>query len=58
VTEAGFVDFAIESHTDVSAAAEQSSSAANFGALGITFRARKAASDAEWRQALAALCAT
>jgi hypothetical protein len=44
VTEAGFVDFAIESRADVYAAAEQSGSAANFGTLGITFRARKAAS--------------
>ena len=49
VTAAGFVDFAIQSRTDVYAGAEQSSSAANFGTLGITFRARKAVSDDEWR---------
>jgi hypothetical protein len=55
VTTAGFVDFAIESRTDVYAGAEQSSSAANFGTLGITFSARKATSDDEWQQALAAL---
>jgi len=39
----------------VYAGAEQSSSAAEFGTLGITFRARKAVSDEEWQQALAAL---
>jgi hypothetical protein len=39
----------------VYAGAEQSSSAANFGTLGITFRARKATSDDEWQTALAAL---
>jgi hypothetical protein len=55
VTAAGFVDFAIESRTDVYAGAEQSSSAANFGTLGITFRARKAATHEEWQQALSAL---
>ena len=55
VTAAGFVDFAIRSRTDVYAGAEQSSSAANFGTLGITFRARKATSDEEWQQALAAV---
>jgi hypothetical protein len=55
VTAAGFVDFAIDSRTDVFAGAEQSSSAANFGTLGITFRASKAATDGEWQQALEAL---
>jgi hypothetical protein len=54
VTAAGFVDFEIVSRTDVYSGAEQSSSAANFGTLGITFRARKASSDEEWQQALAA----
>jgi len=39
----------------VYAGAEQSSSAAEFGTLGITFRARKAVSDEEWQQAFAAL---
>ena len=55
MTAAGFVGFEIESRTDVYAGAEQSSSAANFGTLGITFRARKAISDDEWQEALAAL---
>jgi hypothetical protein len=55
VTAAGFVDFVIDLRTDVFAGAEQSSSAANFGTLGITFRARKAANDAEWQHALEAL---
>jgi hypothetical protein len=35
--------------------APQSSSAAAFGTLGITFGARKAANDKEWKAALAAL---
>ena len=55
VTAAGFVGFEIHSRTDVYAGAEQSSSAANFGTLGITFRARKAVSDDEWQAALLAL---
>jgi hypothetical protein len=55
VTCAGFVEFVIKSRTDVYAGAEQSSSAANFGTLGITFGARKALSDREWRKALDAL---
>ena len=55
VTAAGFVEFEIESRTDVYAGAEQSSSAADFGTLGITFRARKAINDEEWQQALTAL---
>jgi hypothetical protein len=52
---AGFVDFAITWRADVFSGAPQSSSAASFGTLGITFRARKAASDEEWQQALAGL---
>ena len=55
VVGAGFVDFAITWRADVFSGAPQSSSAANFGTLGITFRARKAASDDEWQAALAAL---
>ena len=39
---AGFVDFAIDARIDVFAGADQASSAASFGTLGITFRARKA----------------
>ena len=52
---AGFVDFAITWRADVFSGAPQSSSAANFGTLGITFRARKAANDEEWAKALATL---
>lgn len=56
---AGFVDFAITWRADVFSGAPQSSSAASFGTLGITFRARKAANDDEWAKALEALtCAT
>ena len=52
---AGFVDFAISWRGDVFSGAPQSSSAAAFGTLGITFGARKAANDVEWQAALAAL---
>jgi hypothetical protein len=52
---AGFVDFEITWRGDVFAGAPQSSSAANFGTLGITFRARKAASEDEWQRALESL---
>lgn len=52
---AGFVDFEIAWRGDVYAGAPQSSSAAQFGTLGINFRARKAREDAEWAAALAAL---
>jgi hypothetical protein len=55
VTAAGFIDFTIDSRTDVFAGAQQSSSAANFGTLGITFHAHRAVSDDEWQQALAKL---
>lgn len=40
---------------DVYADAPQASSAAQFGTLGINFRARKAASEEEWQAALTAL---
>lgn len=40
---------------DVYANAPQSSSAAKFGTLGITFQARKPKDDAEWMKALDAL---
>ena len=40
---------------DVYAGAPQASSAAQFGTLGINFRARKPLFDHEWREALAAL---
>jgi hypothetical protein len=52
---AGFVDFGITWRADVFSDAPQSSSAASFGTLGINFRSRKAASEAEWAAALAAL---
>jgi TusA-related sulfurtransferase len=52
---AGFVDFEITWRADVFSGAPQSSSAANFGTLGINFRARKAANQEEWAAALAAL---
>lgn len=41
VVAAGFVDFEIVSRVDVYAGAPQASSAAQFGTLGINFRARK-----------------
>jgi len=52
---AGFVDFEITWRADVFSDAPQSSSAAAFGTKGINFRARKAADEAEWAAALAAL---
>ena len=55
---AGFVDFVITWRADVFSGAPQSSSAANFGTVGINFRARKAASAEEWATALAALSCT
>lgn len=54
-TVAGFVDFEITWRDDVFSGAPQSSSAANFGTLGITFRARKAGSQEELDAALARL---
>ena len=59
VVAAGFVGFEITWRADVFSGAPQSSSAAQFGTVGINFRARKARDDAEWAEALAALtCAT
>ena len=52
---AGFVDFAITWRADVFSGAPQSSSAADFGTVGINFRARKAVNEEEWTAALAAL---
>ena len=52
---AGFVDVAILTRIDVYANAPQSSSAAKFGTLGITFRARRPVDEAEWMTALDAL---
>lgn len=55
VVMAGFVDFEITWRADVFSGAPQSSSAANFGTLGINLRARKPRDEAEWAAALAAL---
>jgi TusA-related sulfurtransferase len=55
VVMAGFVDFEITWRADVFSGAPQESSAANFGTLGINFRARKPHTEAEWLAALAAL---
>jgi hypothetical protein len=55
VIAAGFVDFEIAWRADVYAGAPQSSSAAQFGTLGINFRARKARDEAEWAKAVTAL---
>ena len=52
---AGFVGFEITSRADVFSGARQASSAAKFGTLGVTFRARKARDAAEWEAAMAAL---
>ena len=52
---AGFVNFEITWRADVFSGAPQSSSATNFGTLGINFRARKAMNEDEWAQVLAAL---
>ncbi|HUF90361.1 MAG TPA: hypothetical protein VMR66_10345 [Gemmatimonadota bacterium] len=52
---AGFVEFEIPWRAPVFAGAPQSSSAEKFGTQGINFRARKAASEAEWDAALAEL---
>jgi hypothetical protein len=55
VVSAGFVDFEITWRSDIFSDAPQASSAAEFGTVGINFRARKASNDAEWDAALAAL---
>ena len=52
---AGFVDFEITWQADVFSGAPQESSAAEFGTVGINFRARKAADEQEWQAALASL---
>ncbi len=52
VVEAGFVDFEITWRKDVFSGAPQEGSAANFGTLGINFRARKAENEIEWYEAL------
>ncbi|GIK38992.1 MAG: hypothetical protein DPW09_31820 [Anaerolineae bacterium] len=55
VVMAGFVEFEITWRADVFSGAPQSSSAAEFGTLGINFRARKPRDEVEWARALAVL---
>jgi len=52
---AGFVGFEITWRKDVFSGAPQAGSAANYGTLGINFRARKARSEEELMATLAAL---
>ena len=49
------MDFEVTWRSDIFSDAPQASSAAEFGTVGINFRARKASNDAEWDAALAAL---
>lgn len=51
----GFVDFEITWRAEVFSGAPQASSAAQFGTVGINFRARRARDAAEWEAALARL---
>jgi hypothetical protein len=55
VVMSGFVGFEITWRADVFSDAPQSSSAGEFGTLGINFRARKACNEEEWLRAMAAL---
>jgi hypothetical protein len=55
VVAAGFVEFEITWRGDVYSGAPQSSSAAKYGTLGVNFSARKARSEHELADALAAL---
>lgn len=52
---AGFVGFEITWRADVFGGAPQASSAAQFGTVGINFRARKAGTVEEWTAAAAEL---
>lgn len=52
---AGFVGFEITWRADVFGGAPQASSAAQFGTVGINFRARKASTFEEWNAAAAEL---
>jgi hypothetical protein len=54
---AGFIDFAITWRGDVFSGAPQASSAADFGTLGITFRARKPRDEQDEQQWLDAVSA-
>ena len=55
VVTSGFVGFEITWRAAIYDGAPQSSSANNYGTLGITFRAHKPASPDEWAEALLAL---
>ncbi len=55
IISAGFVDFEITWRKAVFEGAPQDSSAAEYGTLGINFRARKPKDDDEWMDALAKL---
>jgi hypothetical protein len=54
VVAAGFVGFEITWRADIFSGAPQASSSAAFGTVGINFRARQAADEAEWEAAIAA----
>ena len=54
---AGFIDFAITWRADVYSGARQASSAADFGTLGITFRARKPRDEQDKQERLNAVSA-
>lgn len=51
---AGFIGFEITWRADVFSGAPQASNAADFGTLGITFRARKPRDEQEWLDAMSA----
>ncbi|MDX1639710.1 MAG: methyltransferase domain-containing protein [Balneolaceae bacterium] len=55
VTGAGFVDFDITWSADVYEGAPQSSSARNFGTMGINFHARKAVDAGDWNREMDAI---
>jgi hypothetical protein len=55
VVAAGFVGFEITWRADVFVGASQASSAAQFGTVGINFRAHKATNADEWNVAVADL---
>lgn len=55
---AGFVGFEITWRADVFSGAPQASSAAQFGTVGINFRARKPTTEDEWLDAVASTVCT
>jgi hypothetical protein len=52
---AGFIDFEITWRADVFSGAPQASSAAQFGTMGINFRATKPRTEEDWARAMASL---